>query len=182
MIDSKISNRYAKALLLVGQERGEAHAYVQELRNIASLTEKFPPLAKSLESPLYAMRERRRVLEEIMNRLTLSDPVRTFLLLVFDSGRIRFLKYIVDAYRKYLDETEHIVRAHITTAVDLTDSVADKLRTSLEQKTQKKIQMITNVDKKLIGGVVVQIGHTIIDGSLRMKLKNMKEMLVQETQ
>ena len=181
MMNSKISSRYAKALLLVGQERGDAHLYIKDLTNLRDVMKETPLLQEVLESPLYAEKNRRKILAEVIGRMGMSDAVQTFLLLVFDNGRITLLENIIDAYQNDLDAADGIVRAEIRSAVELKEEMIASLQKSVEQSLQKKTTMTANVDESLIGGAVIRIGHTVMDGSLRMKLNHMKDMLIQET-
>ena len=181
MMSSKISSRYAKALLLVGQERGEAHLYVKDLTELRDAMKTAPILKEVLESPLYVKADRRTILEEVSCRMNISSPVQVFLRLVFDNSRITFLGNIIDAYQKELDEIDGIVRSQIYSAVTLQDTMVADLQKSLAERMQKKITVTADVDESLIGGAVIRIGHTVMDGSLRMKLNHMKDILIQET-
>jgi F-type H+-transporting ATPase subunit delta len=71
-------------------------------------------------------------------------------------------------------------RVHVKTAFPLTGELSDGLRKGLETMTGKKVEMTTEEDPSLLGGVVVRIGDTLYDGSIRTQLDNMRNLLVEE--
>jgi F-type H+-transporting ATPase subunit delta len=86
-----IARRYAKALLLIGKEDGKIDTYREELGAFANLVEQEKNLQQVLVNPLYDADGRKKVLTRVMDDLKLSQAMTTFLLFLFDKGRIGFL-------------------------------------------------------------------------------------------
>ena len=171
-----IARRYAKALLLIGKEDGQAEAYREELDGLAGLMrEKL--LEQTIANPLYDVTGRRKVLETIVAKLKLSKVVRAFALLLFDKGRIGFLGDINQFYQKLADELKGVGRASLVSASALSDETIEKIRSTLSQKTGKDIILEVEQDPGLIGGIVTRIGDLVLDGSVRTQLLNMRESL-----
>jgi F-type H+-transporting ATPase subunit delta len=103
--------------------------------------------------------------------------MRSFLLLVFDKGRIGFLASINDFYQKLADEVKGIARASLVSASELSSETVEKIRATLSKKTGKDIILEVEQDPSLIGGIVTRIGDLVLDGSIRTQLLNMKESL-----
>jgi len=114
-----VARRYAKALLLIGKDDGQAELYREELDNIAGLVTGEKELEQAITNPLYDAAGRRKVLHTIIDKLTLSDMMKSFLLLVFDKGRIGFLCNIDEFYKKLADELKGIARASLVSATEL---------------------------------------------------------------
>lgn len=172
-----ISRRYAKALLLIGKEDGNAEVYRQELDRLAGLVANEKGLEQALTNPLYNAAARKKVLELVIEKLSLSKATRSFLFLLFDKGRIGFLVTINEFYQKLADELKNIARASLVSAAELTSETVEKIRATLSKKTGKDIVLDVKVDSGLIGGVVSRIGDLVLDGSIKTQLLNMRESL-----
>lgn len=177
MISLRIARRYAKALLTIGKEDGQAEAYRKELADFIQFLEEQEDLEQAISNPLYDAESRKKVLQAVVERLGLSRVMMSFLFLVFDKGRIQYLKDIYAFYEKLTDELANIVRADLVSAVDLTEETVAKIQAALSKKTGKEVKLETKVDPSLIGGVVTKIGDLVLDGSIRTQLMSLKESL-----
>ena len=177
MKNMAIARRYAKALLLIGEEDGKAETYREELAGFAALLEKEPTLEQAIVNPLYDGEGRRRVLETVIGRLDLGQVTKSFLMPLFDKGRISFLPYINEFYQKLADELKGIARASLVSATELPDKTIEKIREALSKKTGKEVILDVEQDPALIGGIVTRIGDLILDGSIRTQLVTMRESL-----
>jgi F-type H+-transporting ATPase subunit delta len=170
-----IARRYAKALLLIGKEDGEAETYRSELSGISNLIGQNQSLQQAITNPLHDAGARKRVLETVVDRLGLSKVMRSFLLLLFDKGRIGFIGSIDDFYQKLVDELKGVARATVTSATELSSDAIEKIRKGLSRRTGKKIILEINQDPGLIGGIVTRIGDLVLDGSIKTQLLGMRE-------
>ena len=87
MRSSAIARRYAKALILIGKEDGNAETYREELDTIVGLMDKEPTLEQAVSNPLYNAASRRNVLLAVIEKLSVSKVIKSFALLLFDKGR-----------------------------------------------------------------------------------------------
>jgi len=174
---SAIARRYAKALILIGKEDGQAETYREELDTIVGLLNKEQMLEQAVCNPLYNASSRRNVLLAVLDKLELAKVIKAFVLLLFDKGRINFLRDVSSYYNVLADELKGIVRADLTTATELTDETLDQIRNSLSTMTGKDVSLETTHDASLIGGIVTKIGDLVLDGSIKTQLQNMRESL-----
>lgn len=172
-----ISRRYAKALLLIGKDDGQAESYRKELDGLATLIEKEQALKQAIVNPLYDVENRKKVLLAVIDKLSLSIVMNSFLQLLFDKGRIGLLDSINEIYQKMADELKGVARASLTSATALEKGTVDKIRTALSRKTGKEVILDIKQDPGLIGGIVTQIGDLVLDGSVKTQLYNMRETL-----
>jgi F-type H+-transporting ATPase subunit delta len=172
-----IARRYAKALLLIGKEDGQAQTYKEELAGFAKLIEQEKALDQALNNPLYDAQGRKMVLTSIIERLGLSKVMSSFLTLLFDKRRIGFIGHINEFYQKLADELKGVARASLVSATGLADETVEKIRSALSQRTGKDIILEAKQDPELIGGIVTRIGDLVLDGSIRTQLVNMRESL-----
>ena len=177
MINARIARRYAKALLAIGREDGQAESYKEELGAIAKLLDDQKELESAISNPLYDPEGRKKVLGMVIERAGLSKVMGSFLLLLFDKGRIQYVRDIYFFYEKLTDELANIVRAEVVSASDLPEETVEQIRAALSEKTGKQVKMDVRVEPALIGGVVTKIGDLVLDGSVRSQLLSLKESL-----
>jgi F-type H+-transporting ATPase subunit delta len=172
-----VARRYAKALLLISKEDGQTEAYRKELSGFADLMEQENTLNQAITNPLYDTKNRRNVLQAVLDRLGISKTMKSFFLLLFDKGRIGFIGSINEFYQKLADELKGIARAILMSATALPEDTVEKIRAALSKKTKKKIILEVAQDLELIGGIVTKIGDLVWDGSIKTQLANMRETL-----
>ncbi len=177
MISERIARRYAKALLAIGREDGQADTYKEELGGFVNLLEEQKELEQVISNPLYDAESRKNVLQAVVKRSELSQVMASFLFLLFDKGRIQYLRDIYAFYEKLTDELANIVRADLVSAVELPEESIARIKAALSEKTGKIVKMDVKVDPALVGGVMTKIGDLVLDGSVRTQLKTLKESL-----
>jgi F-type H+-transporting ATPase subunit delta len=177
LIGSRISKRYAKALLSLGQEDGNYIAYGNDLNQFGSFCAENREFIKVVANQIFSVEERKRVLDAILAKSPFADLVKNFLRLLLDKNRIGGIQEIVQYYSKLTDEISNITRADIITARPLKKDAKGRLAKALEGLTAKKVKIEVKEDPSLIGGLVVRIGDLVLDGSIKAQLEGLKESL-----
>ncbi|UCG08627.1 MAG: ATP synthase F1 subunit delta [Desulfobacterales bacterium] len=172
-----IARRYAKALLLIGKEDDQVEAYREELQRFANLLDQETELYQAVTNPLYDAAGRRLLLQALIEKLGLSKVMASYLMLLFDKGRMGYIGDITNFYRKLADELKGIARASLVSAAALPSETIEKIRTGLSQKTGKNVILEVEQDPSLIGGIVTKIGDLVLDGSIKTQLANIRESL-----
>ncbi len=176
MKNLSIARRYAKALLLIGQEDGKADAYGKELEIVAGVI-KDSELGQVLSNPLYDTVARKNILNGLIKRLKLSKVMRAFLLLLFDKGRVGFIVPIAQFYNKLADEAKGVAQASLVSATVLSSETIKKIQSGLSRLAGKKVVLEVKQDLELIGGIVARIGDLVLDGSVKTQMMKMRESL-----
>lgn len=177
MISSRISKRYAKALLSLGQEDGNYMAYGKDLNEFGAFCSKNEEFLKVIANQIFSVEERKKVLDAVLAKSTFAGLTQNFLRLLLDKNRIGAIQEISAYYAKLTDEISNITRAEILTAKPLKEEARDRLGTALEGLTGKKVNIEVKEDASLIGGLVVRIGDLLLDGSVKAQLEGLKESL-----
>jgi F-type H+-transporting ATPase subunit delta len=172
-----IARRYAKALLIIGKEDGQAETYREELDGFDSLMAREADLEQAICNPLYGASDRKKVLQAVIDKVSVSKVMASFLLLLFDKGRFGSLSEINDFYQKMADELKGVMRASLVSATELPSETVEKIRTTLSKRTGKDIILEVDQDPGLIGGIVSRIGDLVLDGSIKTQLLSMRESL-----
>ena len=171
------SLQYANALADVALAQGAAAAVIQQLGDFSAAYAGFAELRNVLASPAVSKEEKRKVTEKIAAQLGASKIVRNFLMLVIDHQRAHLLPEMFLMFQEVLRERQGIAEAKVYSASALTEPQQNELTQTLERVTGKKIEAKFNLDASLLGGVLVRVGDTIYDGSLRSRLEGLRERL-----
>ena len=177
MKNISISRRYAKALMLIGEEDGNADQYRKELDEIVELFDTSVELEKAVTNPLFDKNDRRNVLTSVLGKTSFSKVMKSFLVLLFDKRRIVFLRDISEFYKKLTDELNGVVHATLVSATELSAEATEKIKQGLAKRVGKEIILDVEQDAELIGGIVTKIGDLVLDGSVKTQLFNMRESL-----
>jgi len=178
MINMAVARRYAKALLEIGEEQKNLDALVDEILRASEAYEASLELRNAVENPLVPRDAKVAILSELADRLGIGATARHTVLLLNDRRRMRVLPGVAQLLKEMTDVRRGVLRAVVTTAVPLGDAYYDRLRGQLEKMTGKRVVLDRREDPTLIGGVVARIGDTVIDGSLRARLQEMKSALL----
>lgn len=177
MIGSKISRRYAKALLSLGEEDGRYLKYGEDLKEFTRFCTENSEFSRVISSQLFPVEDRKKILEAVLNKSKLTDIVNNFLKLLVDKNRMGAISEISEYYSKLTDEISNITRAEVITARPLNKAALGKLEKTLADLVSKEIKMEVSEDEALIGGLVVKIGDLVLDGSVKAQLEGLKESL-----
>ncbi len=180
MISSNISKRYARAFFAIAAEDQKYEVYYNELNLFSSVVEENNKLKELFLNPIFDQDEKKAVVDSILQRITVSKTTANFLRLLVDKQRIGILPEIENAYRQLMDETLKRIRVNVKTAFPLSAEMSGKLQVSLEEMTNKKVEMAISEDASLLGGIVVGVGDTLYDGSIKTQLRNIRNLLGEE--
>jgi F-type H+-transporting ATPase subunit delta len=180
MISSAIFTRYAHALADVALQSGEDAAVRRDLDTYQEIFRQVPALLESLDSPAVKREAKDRVLAGLSQHYPVMPMVYNFLRILLDHHRIRYFAEICDAYVRTVDERKGVVAARVTSAAPLNAAGQAILRASLARATGKQVNLTLATDPDLLAGIIVQIGSTIYDGSIRTQLQEMRRRLAQE--
>ena len=170
--------RYARALFDVARKESDIQQVGRELAGFARVVAGNEQLSRVLANPAIPAARKRGVVEQLLARAgTISPVLSKLLLLLADRDRLTILPDLASAYEARLMDHANIVRAHLTTAVELPDDRIAALKHGLARATGRDVQLETRVDAALIGGAVARIGSTVYDGSVTTQLQKVKERL-----
>lgn len=178
MINRTVPRRYAQALLMLAVERKAVDQYEKELDAFLALLTRDTAVKNLMDNPRVLPGEKKKALQNLIHN-QFSPIITNFLNLVIDKRREGLYEEIIRAYKKYADEARNIIDAEVRSAVELTAKDFKELEKRLSQTTGKNVRLKNVIDTSLIGGLVVRVGDTVIDGSVVKKLSLMKKRLQQ---
>jgi len=174
---SNISKRYARAFFDIAGEEQKLEQYYNELHQFSSVIAQNKDLGGFLANPIFEQEIKKKVLEKIIGKLSLSPMTINFLKLLIDKKRIDILPDIETCYRQLMDETLQKVRVTVKTAFPLSGEMQSHITSSLKKMTGRTVDVTVENDKNLLGGIVIGVGDTLYDGSIKNQLNNMRNLL-----
>ncbi len=167
------SSAYATALLEVGQETGESEAFAEQLAAFASSLESNALFRVFFESPKISRTDKKAALERALSGLV-SKPILNLLRILIDRGRQECYGEISATFDELFDEVRGRSHVRIVSAKPISAPAKERLVALLHERFGREIIAADSADPALLGGMTVRIGDTVIDGSLRTKLNNVR--------
>lgn len=177
MREESVARRYAAALFGLAQKTGTVNAVDTDLTTVAEAYRDVRQFRAILNDPNLPESVKKRALTSVFKD-RISEMTLTFLSLLIDKRRITLLSEIQQEYDRMALQVQNIARATAITAVALKPAEVKSLTQSLEIRTGKKIELTTEVDPAVLGGVLVRIGDNVIDGTVRGNLNRLRERLL----
>jgi len=175
--DIRVAKRYAAALFGVARRDGILDAVEQDMTLVSRFLAEVPYLRAVLIQPLVSVARKNIVVDEAFgDRVTASSL--NFIKLLIRKRREGLINECIREFRALLAEHTNTVDAEAWSAIPMTLEQQEELSISLHKLTGKKVRLVSEVDKALVGGVVVRIGDTVMDGSVRGKLERLERQLL----
>ncbi len=174
-----VANRYARALVdVVMDHKIDPASAVQQVNSIVAAVKESGDLRKVWEAPDVPAAQKRNLLDAIGRQVGLSQFVRNFFAILIDHQRIAMLGKIARQFEIELDARLGFAEAQITSARQLSDNEKREVESRVAAMTGKKVRARYAANPELLGGVMVQVGSTIYDGTVRGQLQKLREQLV----
>jgi len=177
VITAIIAKRYALSLVQLGAEEDQVDTFRRELTHIGDLFSSTPEIPAAFADPAVSHNRKKDLMGNLIAACGCTGLISNFLQLLVDKNRTALLSQIIQAFHTLADEHSGILRPDITTAFALDDTQLAKVRNALEQTSTKHIIPRVTVDSTLLGGIVVQIGDTVYDSSVKTQLSRIQEQL-----
>ncbi|MBQ9413823.1 MAG: ATP synthase F1 subunit delta [Clostridia bacterium] len=171
-----VAREYAAALYMLAAENDAKDAYMEALDTVAAAFQSEPAYVELLSSPAISKAERLQAIQNAF-RDAIPDEVVSFVMLFCERGHIRLFDACVDAYRDLHREAERLSVAKVTSAVPLDEEEQRRLVEKLETISERRVVLDCAVDPALLGGVIVEIDGKQYDGSLRHRLREIKDVM-----
>jgi F-type H+-transporting ATPase subunit delta len=164
---------YAGALFGVARSEGNLAEVEDELFRFARTLEASDELRTTLTDAALPVSRRQQIVEDLLGGK--ANPITTSLLsMVVGTGRSRDLPAIVDELVRISAAEGNKEVAEVRSAVALTDDQKARLADALGKATGKQVEVKVIIDPTVLGGLVAQVGDTVIDGSVKTRLAQLK--------
>lgn len=171
-----VGKRYGKALFELAIENNAAEAVYQDLLTIRTICKEVPDLGNILTDVRLKGEEKQAVMDIFTKEF--DGLVKNFLLIVFEYNRSDDLVFMIDEYEHRYDSLNKIAHGTLTTAVPISEEKKQQLEAKVADVFgYQKATLTPIVDKSILGGVIVEADHQVIDGSLASQLNGLRAAL-----
>jgi len=175
-----VARRYALALLELSLERGLGQETRQALQASCKLLAGHRELAQLLGNPSVPAERKQAVLRAVWSAKDgAEDLVARLLALLVERGRAELLPEVSAAYVEAQNARNQVVAVRARSATALDPAQLERLRAAIEKKTGRTVELDSEVDSALVGGLVLELEGRVYDGSVRARLDALRQRLIE---
>lgn len=173
------ARRYAEAAFELASRDRSHDVWERDLQAIAGIVAD-ERVTEVLNNPSIPHPQREKLVQNLFGP-RVGGPALNLVRLLVDRGRAELLPAIATEYRRLINRQRGIVEAVVTSAAPLTTDETEAVRRRVEAMAGTKIDLRTEVDDALIGGLTVKVGGRLLDASVRGRLERLRDQLVAGT-
>jgi F-type H+-transporting ATPase subunit delta len=177
MNNATIGRNYAETLLTLATREGQAEEWGTLIESVASAMKEDQTLKTFLESPKLAAARKIEILKAALGERVPPLFLR-FLETVIMKRRQMVIPEIAQEYRALIDESEDRVHANVTVAREPSEPEQDALKRQLSRLFGKRVMPHISINPAILGGVIVKVGDTVMDGSVRRRLASLRTRML----
>ena len=171
----EIAQVYARSLFEVAQEHDKLDVVRDQIGEFADALDRSRELQTFFFSPYFSTEEKKQGLDKALEGE--DDVVRNFLAVLIENHRMPALFRI----RRELDamwrEVNKLLPVQVTSAVELDEAVTRQIGEEIGRQTGRQVELTTNVDPDVLGGIVLRVGNSILDASIRTRLDRLRKQV-----
>jgi ATP synthase F1 delta subunit len=173
----ELAQVYARSLFEVGREQNKLDVLREQLALLADALDQHRQLATFFFSPYFSTQEKQDGLERM---LVDADPsLVNFAKLLIENHRMPVIFRIRKEYERLWDEENRVLPVEITSAIALDPATTENLGRTIGERAGRKIQLAAHVNPDILGGIVVRVGNSILDASIRNRLEQLRRHVAQ---
>ena len=169
-----ISDRYGSALYDLASEKKCIDEILNDLDVIEKVMKESSELRHVIKSPLVNSEEKLNILLKIFAGSSFNNLTTTFLKVLDNNKRISNILSIILQFKKINSEKRGDIAADVTSANELSEDEKNNITNQLKNTLGQKLSLNFNVDKEIIGGLIVKVGSKMIDTSIANKINKLK--------
>jgi len=173
----ELAQVYARALFQVALEHGKLDELREQLAQFADALEEHRELAVFFFSPYFSTIEKQDALGRLLDGA--DEEFLNFLSLLIENHRMPVIFRVRQQYERLWEEENKILPVEITSAIELDQATTDSLGQSIGERAGRRVKLATSVDPDILGGIVVRIGNSILDASIRTRLEQLRRQVAQ---
>jgi F-type H+-transporting ATPase subunit delta len=174
MKNTRVARRYAAALMSFAGSDKNVDALAKDLELIGNTLAASRELQLLVASPVVRPEKKGEIFTALFGK-KIGKPAKAFLDLLVEKQREQHLGAIIEQFNAMRDETMGVVNVHVTSAADLSSAQEKSLQKELGRITGKDVRLSTAVNASIRAGLLVRVGDTVFDASLRRQLEILRE-------
>jgi ATP synthase F1 delta subunit len=172
----EIAEVYARSLFEVAKEHDVLDRVHEELGQFADALAEDRNLQVFLFSPYFSSEEKKNGVQSIVSDA--DERFVNFLALLAERHRMPALFRIKRAFEALWAEENKLLAVTVTSAVELDEGLVQDIGKRIEEQTGRRVELSSNVDPDVLGGLVVRVGNMVLDGTVRNRLERLRKQVV----
>jgi F-type H+-transporting ATPase subunit delta len=168
----ELARVYARSLFQVALERGRLDELREQLGQLADALDEHRELAVFFFSPYFSTREKEQSLQHLLEGA--EEILLNFLVLLIENHRMPVIFRIRHEYERLWEEHNRTLPVEITSAIALDQETTESLGRAIGERTGRKVTLAARVDPDILGGIIVRVGNSILDASIRNRLEQLR--------
>jgi F-type H+-transporting ATPase subunit delta len=171
----EIAQVYSRSLFEVAKEHDKLDEIHEQLDEFVDALEATHDLQVFLFSPYFSTTEKKEGLRKVLEG---PDPaLENFLELLIEKHRMPVLFRIRRQFDERWQDEHRLLPVQVTSAVELDDATVEQIKNSIAEQTDRQIELTTEVDPDILGGIVLRVGNSILDASIKNRLETLRRQV-----
>ena len=171
----EIASVYARSLFEVAQEQDKLDKVRDELGEFTDALNESRELQVFLFSPYFSTKEKSEGLDKAISGA--DDTTLNFLRLLLEKHRMPVLFRVRAEFDQLWEEENKLLPVIVTSAVELPESTVKQIGDRIAEQTDRKVDLQSKVDPDILGGIVVRVGNSVLDASIRARLEKLRKQV-----
>lgn len=171
----ELARVYARSLFEVAEEQGKVQELREQLGQLADALEGNRELKLFFFSPYFSTVEKQQALDGLLEGA--EEAFVRFLELLIENHRMPVIFRVRREYERLWAEANRVLPVQVTSAIELDEATTQSIGASIGQSTSRKVTLSTRVDPDILGGIVVRVGNSILDASIRSRLEQLRKQV-----
>jgi F-type H+-transporting ATPase subunit delta len=171
----ELARVYSRSLFDVAREQDKLDLLREQLGQLADALDEHRQLATFFFSPYFSTQEKERGLERAIEGA--DETLLNFLRLLIENHRMPVIFRIRQEYERLWEEENRLLPVEITSAVELDPATTESLGRTIGERAGRKVMLSAYVDPDILGGIVLRVGNSILDASIRNRLEQLRRQV-----
>ena len=173
------SKRYALALFELSDESKKLEAVEEQITALLKLVSDSKDFSNLIKDPTSNQDDLIKVITKISDSYKLDNLIKNFLIFLVNKRRFFYVEQIMKSFVEICSEKRGELKAELKSAKELSSDEINKITDELTKNFSSKIKLNYKYDKSLIGGLIVQVGSTMVDTSIKNKLQQIENRMIE---
>jgi ATP synthase F1 delta subunit len=175
----EIAQVYARSLFEVAKDQDKLDEVREQLGQFADALDENKDLQVFFFSPYFSTEEKIEGLKKAVDGA--DDAVLNFLELLVENHRTPLVFRIRRAYDRLWQEENKLLDVEVTSAIELDPRIVEQIGERVGEQTDRKVELSSKVDPDILGGIVLRVGNSILDASIRNRLEQLRRQVAKAT-
>ena len=173
----ELAQVYARSLFEAAREHGKLDVLREQLAQFADAVAENRNLAVFFFSPYFSTNEKQEALGRVLDGA--EEILVNFLNLLIENHRMPVIFRIRQEYERLWDEENRVLPVEITSAIELDPATTEHLGETIGERAGRKVVLAARVDPDILGGIIIRVGNSILDASIRNRLEQLRRHVAQ---